>query len=147
MLTGDRIFAGLIGLFGVVWIVQSRHLAYWGEFAPGSGFLPIWLGVTLVGLVAIYLAVSFRDPAPSMAAPSRPRHVGAIALGLIVCIGSLAWLGFVVSVALYLAFLVGWLERRPLRDVAAVSLGASVGLWLIFKAWLKVPFPEGPWGF
>jgi putative tricarboxylic transport membrane protein len=147
MLTGDRIFASLIGLFGVVWIVQSRHLTYWGEFAPGSGFLPIWLGIVLVALVAAYLVASFRDPVLSAAAPSRPRHVGAIALGLIVCIGLLEWLGFVVSVALYLAFLVGWLERRPLRDVAIVSLGASVGLWLIFKAWLKVPFPEGPWGF
>lgn len=147
MLTGDRIFAGLIGLCGVVWIVQSRHLIYWGEFAPGSGFLPIWLGVVLVALVVVYLAMSFRNLVPSAAAPSRPRHVGAVALGLIVCIGLLEWLGFVVSVALYLAFLIGWLERRPLREVAAVSLGTSFGLWLIFKVWLKVPFPEGPWGF
>lgn len=146
MLTGDRVFAGLIGILGVFWIVQSRHLAYWGDFAPGSGFLPIWLGIVLVALVAVYLAISFRD-APRPATPSRRRHVGAIVLGLIACIGLLEWLGFVVSVALYLAFLVGWLERRPPRDVAAVSLGTSVGLWLIFKAWLKVPFPEGPWGF
>jgi hypothetical protein len=59
----------------------------------------------------------------------------------------LEWLGFIVSVALYLAFLAGWLERRPPREVAAVALGTAIVLWLIFGVWLKVPFPEGPWGF
>jgi hypothetical protein len=147
MLTGERIFAALIGLFGVVWIAQSRHLTYWSDFAPGSGFLPIWLGVVLVALVAIQLVVSFRDPAPPAAAPSRPRHVGAIALGLVVCIALLEWLGFVGSVTLYLAFLIGWIERRRPVETLGVSLGTAIVLWLIFKAWLKVPFPEGPWGF
>ena len=60
MAWGERILAAAIGLFGLVWIVQASKLSYWGEFAPGSGFLPLWLGIALVALVVIFLVQSFR---------------------------------------------------------------------------------------
>jgi len=153
--TGERVFAGLVGLLGLVWIVQARKLAYWGEFAPGPGFLPLWLGIVLIILVAAFLLQSLcraRSPRPTPAPQAdagsgAPKRVVAIVVGLLCCLVALEWLGFVVAVAVYLAVLIGVVERRSMTETLAVSIGTSVGLWLLFKQWLKVPFPTGPWGF
>jgi hypothetical protein len=55
--------------------------------------------------------------------------------------------GFVLSIGLYLAFLLGIVERRSLAVTVGVTSGTTVVLHLIFRTWLGVPLPEGPWGF
>ncbi len=134
---------------GLVWIWQSQSLSYWSEFAPGSGFLPFWLGAALVVLTGICLAGSLRRTAPTatLAEPRQPARVATIAIGFVFCIAVIEQIGFVVAATLYLAFLIGVVERRSLLETVLVPLLTSIGLWLIFKQWLKVPFPQGPWGF
>lgn len=151
LITGDRLLALAFGLFGVVWIVESRQLTYWSEFAPGSGFLPFWLGVVIVVLAAIVLGKSFASKPAELAGDEdytpRPQRVIAITLGLFACVAALPHLGFVVSIALYLAFLIGWVERRSLLEMTVIPLAASIGIFAIFRTWLSVPLPAGPWGF
>jgi putative tricarboxylic transport membrane protein len=150
---GERGLAVAIGAFGAFWIVQALKLPYWSEFAPGSGFLPLWLGVVIVALVVAFLVQSFRSaPVPPAAAQVAITAGGIgrivlIMIGLVTCLALLEWAGFVVSVGLYLAFLIGWVERRSLQVTVCVSLGTVAFLWLLFRKWLGVPFPEGPWGF
>ncbi len=147
---GERIFAAALGLFGLLWISQSLRLRYWGDFAPESGFLPFWLGVTLVLLVAAFLAVSFRAPAHApVAAAERPAlgRIGAIVGGLVATLALLEQLGFVVSVGVYLAFLIGAVERRSAGEALGASLATVLAIHAIFRLWLKVPLPAGPWGF
>ena len=149
MVTGERLVAAGIGLFGAVWIVQSGRLPYWGEFAPGSGFLPFWLGALLVALSAAFLVLSLVRPAegPEPATGPGQRRVLAIVLGLFACIAVLEWVGFVAAISAYLLFLAAWVERRPWSEAVAVAVGAAAGLWLVFGYWLRVPLPVGPWGF
>lgn len=151
---GERIFAGAVGLFGLLWISQALRLRYWGDFAPGSGFLPFWLGVALVALVALFLFFEFRargaapDPAPQAAIDrAAVGRIGAIVGGLVATVAVLDTLGFVLSVGAYLAFLVGGLERRSLAETTAVALGTVAAIHVVFRVWLKVPLPAGPWGF
>ncbi len=151
MTTGERIFAGVFALLGLSWIVQSLNLRYWGDFAPGPGFLPLWLGVTLMTLVAIHVCTSLRvdgrrdADARSLTSPSG--RVAAIVIGFLLCIASIDWLGFGVAVMAYLVYLLWLVERQTPAVVAGVSLGTTVALYLIFKVWLGVPLPAGPWGF
>lgn len=155
MLTGERLLVALIGGLGALWAVQSGHLTYWDDFAPGSGFLPFWLGTTLVVLAVTVLAFSLRAQraetggAVQVEAPAAGQQIRVIliAAGLFACIGLLDWLGFAASVALYLVFLIGVVERRPLYEAVLVGGGVAASLWLIFQKWLHVPFPTGPWGF
>lgn len=150
---GDRVMALGFGLFGVVWIVQSLKLNYWSDFAPGSGFLPFWLGVVIVALALVVLAQTFRRPAVATAAaapPAEPRRYGrtvAIILGLFACLFALEYVGFVVAVGVYLGVLLAVVERRQPVEALLVAAGAVIGIWIVFKAWLKVPLPQGPWGF
>ena len=150
MMRGERIFAAALGAFGLLWISQALGLRYWGDFAPDSGFLPFWLGVALVLLVAAFLVVSFRVPAQGpVAAGERPAfgRLGAIIGGLVATLAVLETLGFVVSVGAYLAFLIGAIERRSVVEALGASLATVVAIHVIFRLWLSVPLPAGPWGF
>ncbi|MGQ0663375.1 MAG: tripartite tricarboxylate transporter TctB family protein [Pseudomonadota bacterium] len=149
MLTGERIVGAMFGLLGLLWIVKSFELHYMDEFAPGSGFLPFWLGVAIAAFAAMFLYSTRGEPAAT-ADPSPPggaRKVAVIALGLFVCVVAMEWLGFVVPIALYLLFLVGVVERRGVAVAAGTALGTPLALFLIFKVFLRVPLPIGPWGF
>lgn len=147
MTWGERIFTALIGCIGIVWIWQSRSLAYWGEFAPGSGFLPFWLGLVLLVLVGVSIFNSFWNSevvAGEEEEPiGRPHRAAAIVAGFIGCIALLEIVGFLIAVALYLAYLIGIVERRSAVETLFVPIFTSGGLWLIFKHWLKIPLPEG----
>lgn len=145
---GERILAALFGLFGLFFAVKARDLTYMTEFAPGAGFLPFWLGVLLVALVAGFLLTTrAAGPAGDGATPLDRRKVAAVSMGLVACIAVIGWLGFAASIAAYLLYLLRAVERRGWGLSAGVALGTTLGLYLVFQAWLKVPLPRGPWGF
>lgn len=157
--SGERILAAAFGLAGLLFAAKARDLTYMDEFAPGAGFLPFWLGLVLVALVAAFLLTT-RAPgargvhatggAPDTGgapAPVSARKVAAVAAGLGACIVLIGWLGFAVSSALFLLFLLRGVERRRWGVSSGVALGTTAGLYLIFQTWLKVPLPRGPWGF
>lgn len=147
---GERVFVGIIGGAGLMWIFLSSQLTYWDGFAPGSGFLPMWLGIALVALVAVLLIAQNARPAPAPAAPIAPtRHRRALAImaGLAVSAVALEFIGFVVTIGGYLLYLLAFVERRSPAQTALVAGGTTLILFLLFHTWLGVPLPAGPWGF
>jgi hypothetical protein len=147
---GERVFAGIIGLLGLFWIYQASRLTYWDGFAPGTGFLPLWLAVALVALVALLLLTQGARPAPAPAPPQAPgRHRRAVAImaGLAVSAVVLEFAGFVVTIGGYLLYLLAFVERRGPAQTGLVAGGTTLALFLIFHTWLGVPLPKGPWGF
>ena len=142
-----EVVAGLAcGLFAVLWIATALGLPYMGEYAPGSGFLPLWLGVCLLVLSTIHVASCLR--APAVAVPvGNGRKVVAVLLGLVVCVAVIEPVGFVVAVGTYLLFLLRIVEREPWRTSIGVSVVVVAVLFGLFRLWLKVPLPKGPWGF
>jgi hypothetical protein len=143
---GELVAGVLCLLFGVLWIASASALTYMGDFAPGSGFLPLWLGVGLVALSSVHVQSCLRTQAAHMPA-GHWRKVLAVALGLIVCVGVIGALGFVVAVGVYLLFLLRVVEQEPWRTSLGVTAGAVGVLFALFHLWLKVPLPKGPWGF
>ena len=142
-----EIVAGLLcALFAALWIATALGLPYLGDYAPGSGFLPLWLGVCLLVLSTIHVVTSLR--APAAAAPAGHwRKVVAVTLGLIVCVAVIEQLGFVVAVSAYLLFLLRAVEKESWRTSLGVSIGTVAVLFGLFRVWLQVPLPKGPWGF
>lgn len=145
--SGERVLAILFGFLGLGFAVKARELTYMDEFAPGAGFLPFWLGLVLVALAVGFLFTARAPAAESYAGPVSARKVAAVAVGLGVCVAVIGWLGFAASIAAYLLYLVRGVERRGWGLSAAVALGTTAGLYVVFQVWLKVPLPRGPWGF
>lgn len=142
-----EIVAGLLcALFAALWIATALGLPYMGDYAPGSGFLPLWLGVCLLALSVIHVVTSVRAPAAA-ATSGHWRKVVAVTLGLIVCVAVIEKLGFVVAVAAYLLFLLRVVEKESWRTSLGVSGGTIAVLFGLFRLWLQVPLPKGPWGF
>lgn len=145
-LRGELVGGALCAAFGGVWIATALGLPYMGDFAPGSGFLPLWLGVCLVGLSAVHVLSCLRTRAPHLPT-GHGRKVLAVALGLVVCVAVIEPLGFVVAVGAYLLFLLRVVEKESWPTSLGVTFGAIAVLFGLFRVWLQVPLPKGPWGF
>ena len=145
-LRGEIVAGLLCALFAVLWIATALGRPYLGDDAPGSGFLPLWLGVCLLVLSTIHIVTNLRAPVAGAAA-GHWRKVVAVTLGLIVCVAVIETLGFVVAVAAYLLFLLRVVEKESWRPSLGVSIGTIAVLFGLFRVWLQVPLPKGPWGF
>ena len=145
-LTGERILAIGFAAFGLLLALQARDLEYMGEFAPGAGFLPLWLGLILFALVIGHL-VTTRKSVGERSASGSGRKVYAVAAGLAACVALINWLGFAAAIAAYLLYLTRWVERRSWGLSAGLAAITTLILYLVFRLWLGVPLPRGPWGF
>ena len=145
-LTGERILASAFAAFGLLFVLEARHLEYMGEFAPGAGFLPFWLGLILVALVIGHL-VTTRKEVAERTESSSGRKVLAVSAGLAACVALISWLGFAAAIAAYLLYLARWVERRSWALSVGLAIITTLILYLVFRLWLGVPLPRGPWGF
>ena len=151
MIRGELVLVGALGVLGIVCMVLSSRLPYMGEFAPGSGFMPFWLGFALTTLALLFIArrVHARQwlASTSQLPPAEWRRPVMVALGLVVCVAVIEKAGWTLSVVLYILFLARVVEGRRWSVSLALAIGTAVTLWLLFRTWLGVPLPRGPWGF
>ena len=132
---------------GIFWIVTALRLQMWDGFAPSSGFLPLIYGVLLIGLsiAALLFEPQGEDTEPE--APDTIKRplivIAALAAGAV----GLESAGFAMSMFLTMFFLFKVAEKLPLVPSLLTAGGSAVTLTLIFRTWLGVPLPTGPWGF
>ena len=116
---------------------------------PGPGFVPLVLGVGLIGLSGIYFALALRHrtlPAPDW---ERSRWRGPLlATAAVIGYGSmLIYMGFALTTAAFITFWVLVIEGRRLRTSLVYAVLATAGLFAIFAWGLQLRLPIGPiWG-
>jgi hypothetical protein len=147
----DRITAAVLLALSLAFAAGAlKYYPYWSDTGPGSGFLPAWLGGIMA---ALSLFMLLRRPrARDAAADWMPHGAGAKRLMVVLAVtvfyvAALKVFGMILASALYLAFIMRYLERHAWWLTALVAIGTAVGNWLLFVHWLKVPFPESPFGF
>lgn len=132
---------------GIFWVAIALGMQIWDGFAPASGFLPLAYGVLLIVLatLATLFDVLGREAGAEAPGPvDRPLLVlGALAAG----VAGIELIGFCASMFLAMLFLFRFAEKRSLKASLATAAGSAVALVLIFRTWLGVPMPAGPWGF
>ena len=148
-MTRERAAAAILLLFGLAGAFEARRLAVGDASRPGPGFFPFWLAVALC-VVAVALLLQRGHPAgPRPAEPAGLRR-GKVVLTLVAGLGYavvMEPLGFTVTTFLFLLFLLTLIE--PQRRIASLTISAvtSAASYLVFKVWLAVQLPAGPWGF
>jgi len=146
MLTTDRVAGGVLVLFSLIVLFESRRLPLGSLRNPGPAYVPMALAIVLLGFGALLFVFSGKAPALSSVGWTEWRH--ALAIFLVCAFAALALerLGFRVTIALALAFLLKVVERKGTMLTAALSIGFAVGAFLLFDTLLRVPLPRGPLG-
>jgi len=135
------VFAGLI-IFDSI-----RQGARWLAEGPQPGYFPFYLGVLICAASLVTLVRALLMP---VAQNRTFVQVGQLKLVLSVLVPSavyvalVGWIGIYVSAVLFVALFMRWLGKYLWWKVAAVAIGHSVALFLIFEVWFLVPLPKGP---
>jgi putative tricarboxylic transport membrane protein len=151
MRSRDAASATVLAAFAVLALVEARRLSDGTLRTPGPGFFPLVLATGLLVLSIAIVIVALRAPAPASngsraSLAGRARAVLTLA-ALLAYVFLMEPLGFAIATAMLLAvlFTVAAPTRWPLAlGGSVVAAGAA---WLVFRVWLKIPLPAGPWGF
>ncbi len=151
MRRADRIAgAGLLAFALAFSAGALKNHIYWGEYGPGPGFMPFWLGLVMALLAAMLLIGALRSKEPGSAWLPDGEGLRRLLLVLgvtIAFVALLSVLGMLIGTTLFIAILMRGLERHPWPLTLAVSIGVTAFNFLVFTFWLRVPFPEGLLGF
>lgn len=132
---------------GAFWILTALEMQLWEGFAPSSGFLPFVYGILLISLsvAALLFEARPRDGAEEKTESIKQPLIviAALAAG----VAGLEVAGFAVSIFFTLFFLLKVAEKLPLLPSLLTAGGTAIVLRLVFRTWLGVPLPNGPWGF
>lgn len=150
MMRRDRVAATALLIFGLAAAFEAHRLAIGDPARPGPGFFPFGLGVTL-GIVAIGLMLQ-RAPADGRprGIPSEPLRRDKVVLTLL---GGLGYalvvesLGFSATTFAFLLFLLTVIEPQRRLTSVVISAVTAAASYVVFKVWLVVQLPVGPWGF
>jgi hypothetical protein len=153
---------GAIALFcfGAVTVLLSLQYPVGSLRMPGSGFLPLALGVMLMALAAAQCAqVRAARPKPveskavEPAAPGKAGE-GAPARRVLYFMGAVAAatallgpLGFVPMSFLLMLVLLRVMGECRWAACGLIALASSAASQLVFVIWLKIPLPQGLLGF
>lgn len=129
---------------GVSWTT----LPYIGEFGPGPGFLPFWMGIILmVCAVPVIIAALLAPATPERL--FRPETVKCLqVLGMVAAVYLvLPILGFSLGLALITGGGMRLMGQHGWLACGATVLGAAVGIHVLFGQWLGIPLPTGVIGW
>lgn len=147
VLTRDH-FSGLLLLALAIYVGWLNRQFPVGSLAdPGPGYVPLLLAIALgfIGLLVVVLGFRSR-PLSSIEWPELTRAI-IILVACSVAAFALERIGYRITIAAFLVFFTGVIERKHPVSVVLVSLGFSLGSYYVVGDLLHVPLPTGPWGF
>jgi putative tricarboxylic transport membrane protein len=148
-MTRDRVAALVLLLFAVGGTLEASRLAIGDPGHPGPGFFPLCLALAL-GVVALALLLQpARVPSRPAVAPEglRPSKAALALAASVTYAFAVEPIGFVLTTAAFLLFLLKVIEARGWRSSLVIALAAAIACHVVFKVWLAVQLPVGPWGF
>jgi hypothetical protein len=139
------VLAGFAGF--VLW--ESRTLPFGTLREPGAGAVPVLLALTLlVCSLAVFAAGAGAGAAPVGAVRwTEWRHALAILSASLFMALALERLGYRLTILLALFALLALVERKGWIVSVVFAVVFSLGSHFLFNTLLKVPMPQGPFGF
>jgi hypothetical protein len=145
-MTTDRVAGAALVALALVVFWESRALPLGSLRNPGPAYMPVALALVLLGFGALLVAFGKGTPGVSTVGWTEWRH--AVAIFAVCAFAALALerLGFRVTIALSLVFLLRIVERKGSIFSLALSIAFAAGAFLLFDTLLRVPLPRGPLG-
>jgi len=132
-------------------VYHSLQLRYFTSLGPGPGFFPLWLSLILgVLALAMVLQATFGKQDLLSADILPDREGGLRMLTILAALAGVALgletLGFSLTMFLATMVVLAVLGRRRPLGMLAIAISCSFGAYYLFKQWLNVPLPAGPFG-
>jgi hypothetical protein len=146
-LTTDRISGAALVIFSLLVIWQSSALPLGTFRHPGPAYIPILLALLLL-IFGVFLAAT-GGRATNLSTIRWPewRHAAAILVACAFAVFAVERLGYRLTLALVLSFLLKVVERRGWLLTACLAIFLAFGSFSLFYTLLRVPLPQGPFGF
>lgn len=140
-------------IMGILFCVGGLEYGLRRSGIPGPGFVPFLVGLCLL-LLSLSLALSAAMRSAGQSSRSKailPERKGLwrlllVIVGLIFYIAGIERIGFILTTCVFLVILLR-LEPRRWAFVVPAALGVTVFFYVLFKILLRVPLPQGPFGF
>ena len=153
--TMEIIVALLFLSVGLIVMIGSIKLgAKWGSDGPGAGYFPFYISLIILVSSSITLFQDFKnkEQAKEGFVEKEPfRQVLAVLIPAAVYVLGVQLIGIYVASAIYIAIFMAWLGKYVIWKAAAVGLGVSITLFMMFEYWFQIPLPHGslinPLGF
>jgi hypothetical protein len=146
-MTTDRFSAIALGVFGLLVIWESRQLPLGTLRQPGPAFIPILLASLLLIFAVFLVLTSSRAPSLSSVSWTEWRHALAILAASLFSVFAIERLGYRLTVLLVLGFLIKRVEQRGWIVSLSFAFTLSFASFFLFYTLLRVPLPQGPFGF
>lgn len=151
----DLISGVLALLLGIIYLIEAFRLPLWTPGGnPGGGFLPVLLGIALIGLSLLFLMKTLKEGSKNI------QKIGPldytvfvkpflVTLSLIIYLFLLPFLGFLLSSFIMIFFLLWILDpssatRMKILRVGGVSGIVVAAFWLVFIQILQLQLPPWP---
>jgi putative tricarboxylic transport membrane protein len=147
----QRWTAAALTMFGAVAMQQAWRLPFGTVTRPSAGFFPFCLAAGLTVVAALVWLRALRGDAQVVAA--RPSARGglvraAATLGTLFAYAfALEQIGFAVATFVLIVLLLRAIEPQPWLVAVGGALAAVLASHVLFRVWLGVRLPVGPWGF
>ena len=142
----EMVVAAVTFLLGAMVIYDSVRIgAGWGDEGPKAGYFPFYIGLLICAASLVNFVMGLRDKSgDSFVSRTQARDVLKVLVPMVVYVFFIKFLGLYLASAIYIAFFMRWVGKYSWGKVAAVSLGVSIGFFLVFELWFKVPIIKGP---
>jgi Tripartite tricarboxylate transporter TctB family len=145
-MTIDRVAGLALVLFGLVAIEESRAFPFGTLHRPGPAFMPTLLAALLIVFGAVVFAMGARARRLAEVDWHEWRHAVAIFVACAFAAAGLERLGYRLTIAVVVAFLLLVVERKGVGLSLVLTLLMAWGSFFVFDTLLRVPLPRGPFG-
>jgi putative tricarboxylic transport membrane protein len=146
MLTVDRVAGGTLVVVGLIAVWQSLQFPLGSLQRPGPAYMPLLLALLLILFGVILVAVRSDSERFTAIVWDERRHAVAIFAACAFAAWGLERLGYRLTMAAVLLFLLLVLERQRVVVSVLLMVAVSWGSFLLFDTLLRVPLPRGPFG-
>jgi xanthine/uracil permease len=147
ILRRDHLAGGVFIAAGLVILALSGDLPFGTLASPGAGMMPKLVLGLMMAFGAILVARAGESPPLAEIEWNDFRHAATVVAVTAAATALYTRIGFVLSVSLLLVVLLYFIERRSLLSTLAVSIGVTVGCYLLFGTLLKSPLPPMPFWY
>jgi hypothetical protein len=140
----DLIGGVVVLILGLAVIYFSSELEYYSEFGPGPGFLPLWIGVVLIGC-AIFGIINVLRKHDKIGTFFKPRTKLGLRVLIIIFIAFLLLplLGFSIGLALLVGITMRIMGKHRWVSCSLTAVVTAICIHLVFISWLTIPLPQG----